>query len=539
MVGEDGKLRRRLGFWSLLAIGVGSVIGSGWLFSAMYAANAAGPASLVSWVVGGVLMLLIALVFAELGMAHPESGALVRYPLYSNGRLAATVVGFATWLAFVGNPPTEASGVVQYASTWLGGVYDAKAGKLTGSGIVLAIVLMGLFVLLNYFGVRLFAKSNNVVTAIKVGIPVTTAVLLVVSGFDHQHGAGGVANLHAHGGFAPAGYATALAAIASAGLIFAYTGFRNIVELAGEVTHPRRDIPRALVATIVLTIVLYLALQLAFLLAVPDNLLAARGWQGINFDSPFADLAQLLGMTWLFWLLLADSSLSPSGSGIVYTASNARNVYGMAKNGLLPAAVMRIHDRSGVPRRALLLNFVIGVAFLLPLPSWHQIVSTLSTLVVFTFSIGSVTLMAFRSQGVTAETDRLRGMRIIAPAAFVVSSLVIFWATWTDLRGTIPVMVVAIGWYCAAAARRRRSRGGPVFARDDLRGGGWLVVYVVVMYLMSYAGSYGGRGWIPAPWDSVVTACLSAFCYAWAVRAGIRYLAAHPFRAHAPGHDEQ
>lgn len=71
------------------------MIGSGWLFSSMYAAQAAGPAALISWVIGGVLMLLVALVFAELGMVRPESGGLVRYPLYSNGRLAATVVGFA------------------------------------------------------------------------------------------------------------------------------------------------------------------------------------------------------------------------------------------------------------------------------------------------------------------------------------------------------------------------------------------------------------------------------------------------------------
>ena len=84
---HDAQLKRTLGFWSLLATGVGSVIGSGWLLAANAGANAAGPAVLVAWVIGGALMLMIALVFAELGMTRPESGGLVRYPLYANGRL--------------------------------------------------------------------------------------------------------------------------------------------------------------------------------------------------------------------------------------------------------------------------------------------------------------------------------------------------------------------------------------------------------------------------------------------------------------------
>lgn len=86
---EDDLLSKRLGFWSLVATGVGSVIGSGWLLASLYAAQAAGTAALLAWIVGGVLMLAIALVFAELGMVKPESGGLVRYPMYTNGPLAA------------------------------------------------------------------------------------------------------------------------------------------------------------------------------------------------------------------------------------------------------------------------------------------------------------------------------------------------------------------------------------------------------------------------------------------------------------------
>lgn len=94
------------------------------------------------------------------------------------------------------------------------------------------------------------------VTAIKVLIPTTTVVLLIASGFDGS-------NISGHGGFAPYGYGIALGTIATAGMVFAYTGFGNIVELSGEVRNPRKHIPAALVTTLLVTIVLYLGLQVA------------------------------------------------------------------------------------------------------------------------------------------------------------------------------------------------------------------------------------------------------------------------------------
>src|SRR6195952_4055776 len=165
---EDSHLKQRLSYWSLVATGIGSVIGSGWLFSAMYAAQTAGPASIIAWGIGGAVMLAVALVFAELGMVHPESGGLVRYPLYSNGRFAASIVGWSMWVTYVANPPTEASGVVQYASSYIPGLFDHD--QLTFAGILVAIALMAVFVLVNYFGVQFFARSNNIVTAVKIFI---------------------------------------------------------------------------------------------------------------------------------------------------------------------------------------------------------------------------------------------------------------------------------------------------------------------------------------------------------------------------------
>ncbi|GLZ55236.1 APC family permease [Actinomycetospora sp. NBRC 106378] len=506
----DAGLRKDLGFWSLLAAGLGSVIGSGWLFSSLYAAQDAGPAAMLAWVIGGALMLCVALVFAELGMAKPESGGLVRYPMYSHGGLAAGVVGWANWISYVGNPPTEAAGVVQYAAAYLPGVYEGD--RLTVPGIALAVVLMAGFVALNWFGVRLFARSNTIITAIKILIPTTTVVLLVASGFDSS-------NLTDHGGFAPYGWSAALGSIATAGMVFAYTGFRNVVELSGEARDPRRTVPRALIITILVTIVLYLGLQLAFLGAVPGSALLG-GWHGVNFDSPFADLAMVLGLSWLSWTLIADSMLSPSGSGIVFTAANARNVFGLAKNGFFPSWLTGLNAR-GVPARALAVNFVIGLAYLLPLPSWHSIISVTGSIAAFTFQIGSVSLIAFRRSGLTRRDTRLRGMTVVAPVAFVVSSLVIFWVAWPKLRIAMAITVIGVVVYVVVWLRSGRPAG-------QLSGGWWLVVYLAGITVLSALGSFDGAGLLPAPWDSVVVAVFALVIYSWGVRSGVAHMLARP-----------
>ncbi|GAA2750376.1 APC family permease [Amnibacterium kyonggiense] len=515
---EDRHLKQKLGYWSLVATGVGSVIGSGWLFSAMYAAQTAGPAALVAWVIGGAVMLAVALVFAELGMVRPESGGLVRYPLYSNGRFAASIVGWSMWVTYVANPPTEASGVVQYASSYLPGLFEH--GSLTFPGILVAIALMAVFVVINFFGVQFFARSNNVVTAVKICIPTLTIVLLLISGFTHTGGAGGADNIAAGGGFAPYGFGAALGTIATAGMVFAYTGFRNIIELSGEVKDPRRNIPASLVTTILGAIVLYLLLQIAFVFGIPQHLLGT-GWGGIDFDSPFAQLAMLLGMTWLYWVLIADSMVSPSGSGIVFTASNARNVFGLAKNRFFPEWLAKVHPGSGVPRLALVLNFLVGILFLLPLPSWHAIIGVTGTLIAFTFSIGSVSLVAFRRSGVSPRGARLPGMTVIAPFAFIVSALVIYWVPWSQLVLTIPIVAVGFVWYAVTAVVHRHER-------SEIAGGVWLVVYLVAMYGMAAIGGFGGLGLVPAPWDSIAVALVAAALYVWGTRSGVRYMRERP-----------
>ena len=116
---RDEGLRRDVGKVGLLFAAVGSIIGFGWLFSALSAAHTAGPAAIISWAIATVMILLIGLCFAELGTMFPISGGVVRFPNLSFGSFASYTMGWITWLAAVSVPPIEVEAALQYATRYL------------------------------------------------------------------------------------------------------------------------------------------------------------------------------------------------------------------------------------------------------------------------------------------------------------------------------------------------------------------------------------------------------------------------------------
>lgn len=96
VTGGDTGLKREIGLVPLLFSSEGAIIGSGWLFGALYASQAAGPAALIGWILGGFVVILLALVFAELGSMFPVGGATVRVPHFAFG----SIIGFSWgWIA--------------------------------------------------------------------------------------------------------------------------------------------------------------------------------------------------------------------------------------------------------------------------------------------------------------------------------------------------------------------------------------------------------------------------------------------------------
>ncbi|PEZ00978.1 amino acid permease [Bacillus sp. AFS018417] len=504
---QEKYLKKKMGFWSLTALSLGGIIGSSWLFGAWQTAKLAGPAAIMSWIIGAVAITLIALVYAELGSVKPESGGLGRYPLYSHGKMLGTVTSFSIWLGYCATAPVESAGVIQYANQFWPGLYDSSKEQLTTSGIFASILLMILFVVVNYFGVKLFAVTNTIITTIKFVVPVLTIVAFFMTGFHPEN--------FTSQGFAPNGYSAGLSAILTSGIFFAYTGFGNVIMMSGEVVNPKRNIPLALITSLIVSGILYTLLQIVFIGAVPTEMLT-NGWSGIKFDSPFANLALMANMVWLSWIITADAMISPTGSALTYTAGTSRHVFGMAKSGFLPSYFATVNKRFGVPTRALTLNFVIGLLFLFPLKSWSAIVAIVGAIGIFKYASACVTVMVFRKVGLT-KNKGLPGMHIIAPSAFIFATLLIYWTNWSKVQLAIWGLTIGVVWYLVVHVINKHNS-------MEIIGGIYLVIYILMLVLISSVGNFGGKGMIPEPFLSIIVAILGGCFYYFAVYNGVWYM---------------
>src|ERR1700731_2408869 len=169
---SDVGLKRELGLVGATWASETSIIGSGWLFGALYAAQAAGGPSVLAWAIAGVIVIILALCHAELGAMYPVSGGTARFPHFAFGSVAGIGFGFFAYMQAVTIAPVECFAFMNYASYYWPSIYDHKTGNVTGTGFALTIVLMAVFVAVNFLAMRVFARVNNVITWWKVAIPV-------------------------------------------------------------------------------------------------------------------------------------------------------------------------------------------------------------------------------------------------------------------------------------------------------------------------------------------------------------------------------
>ncbi len=511
---ERYRLRREIGPVGLLFTGVGSIIGSGWLFGAMNAAQLAGPAAIFSWLIAGVMIMLIGLTYAELGTMFPVSGGVVRFPHYSFGGFASYVMGWITWLAAAVVAPIEVEGALQYATRYAPfTVKHVVAGHtvhtLTALGYVGAVVLMAVFSVVNVIGVRFFTQINNVLVWWKLVIILLVVVTFLVTAFH-------AGNFTSHG-FAPAGPHGVFTAIATAGITFSYLGFRQGIELAGETGNPRRNVPLAVIGSVALTMVIYILLQVAFIGAVPGSTLShPGGWLGLSFTNdfgPLAAIAGILGLTWLAILLYIDAVVSPGDTGLIYTAVTSRLGYAMAHNGNAPRSVARL-TRTGVPVVSTIVSFVVGLVIFLPFPSWQQLVGLVTGATVLSFGSGPLVFAALRRELPDRPRPfRLPGGDVIPFLAFYSSNMIVFWAGWaTNWKLFVAILVglALLGGYAATGGLRGQSM--------DWRAGAWVLPWLGGLALISYLSSYDGIGVIGLGWGFLVNLVWSAIIYGLALR---------------------
>ncbi|MCD7442836.1 APC family permease [Streptomyces lincolnensis] len=509
--GAPGGLRRDVGLIGLMWASVGSIIGSGWLYGAQEAVGAAGPAAVLSWVIGAVAIVLLALVHAELGGMFPVAGGTARYPHYAFGGLAGMSFGWFSWLQAATVAPIEVEAMIGYAGHWSWAQGLQRADKtLTTSGLLVAVALMAVFVIVNFLGVRALAHTNSAATWWKIAVPLA-AIFVIAAGNFHP------GNFTSEG-FAPFGAKGVLSAISTSGIIFALLGFEQAIQLAGESRNPRRDLPRATLGSVAIGAVIYVLLQIVFIAALPHSTFA-HGWDKLDYpgiSGPWAGLATLVGLGWLSVVLYLDAVVSPGGTGLIYTTATSRVSYGLARNGYAPKVFERT-DRNGVPWFGLAMSFVTGVVCFLPFPSWQQLVGFITSASVLMYAGAPLAYGVFADRLPHHERPyRLPGGTVVAPLSFVVANLIIYWAGWHTLW-RLGVAIVLGYLLLGGYARYAIAKGLPDAPRLDWRAAQWLPVYLLGMGVISWQGGFGGgQGRIALWWDILLVAAFSLVVYYWA-----------------------
>ena len=489
-------LRRDVGFFGLLWISTGTDLGSGWLFGAFAAVTIAGPAVLIAWAIAAVIIILLALVHAELGAMFPESGGTGRFPHYAFGSLAGATFGWFSYVQAATIAPIEVLAAIEYLSTasWASGLYHPTTGTLSTSGIMVAIALMVIFVTVNLLGIRWLSRANSIVTVWKVVIPVGTIIILLTTHF-HPANFTAAGGFFVHGTTSPA--ESILRAITGGGIVFSLMGFEGALQVGGESAHPARDLPRAVIGAVLLCTVIYIGAQIAFIGALePATLLHFGTWTGLATDShlaqaPFFALTAMLGLAWLSSLLRVDAVISPSGTGLLYLTSASRLSYGLSRSGYIPRAFLVEDEHTKVPLLGVLLSAGLGLLFLLPFPSWGKLVSVVTGATVLMYAGAPLALGALRrTEPNTVRTYRLPAAKVLAPVAFVAATLVVYWSGWQTISTLM--IVLLLGYGLMGLARAFKLDDDP--PAIDWVAGWWLFPYLIGVSTISYLGNFGPGG---------------------------------------------
>lgn len=503
------KLQRSIGSFALLFSAVGGIVGSGWLFGPLYASQIAGPGAILSWIIGGVLMMVIALTFAELATAFPLAGGMVRFAEMSHGPLMSFTIGWMVWLSSVVVAPVETLALIQYAANYIPQLIHKVNGThvLTMYGLIVAAFLMLIMSYLNLQGAKFFSRTSSAIVIIKLVVPVLTLFVLLTVDFHSK-------NLTAAGGFIPYGWQSIFAALPLGGVIFSFIGYSPAIQLAGEAKNPQRAIPLAIIGSLAFCIVMYSLLQLAFIGSLKPAFLT-NGWHNLSFSGdsgPFAGILTGLGILWLVFIIYGDAIISPFGTAFIYTASTARVNYALCQTGFFPQSWKKLNAK-GVPTRAMAVNYLVGLLLFLPFPGWQSMVSFIISCFVISYSIGPIALITLRR----FYPDQKRSFSLpfasaFTMLAFYICNLLIFWTGWHTVSRLL--IALAIGFIVF---------GYRYFQSEDIRKNTqwqrawWLIPYFIGIGVISYLGSYGGgNNTLKFGYDFVVIALFSItiFCAA-------------------------
>ncbi|HET7564994.1 MAG TPA: amino acid permease [Gemmatimonadaceae bacterium] len=435
-------LERTLGLKDLFLIVVGTVIGSGIFIVPAVVLRETGGRTLVAlsvWLAAGVLSLLGALTYGELGAAHPDAGGLYVYLRDAFGPLPAFLFG---WTAFFvissGSVATLAVAFTGYLGEFV------PVSPLTAKFV--AVLMIFVIMMINVRGTRESAHVQNWTTGIKVVALIAMSVLLIVVGRN--------VTVAVPASTATTGAPALLAGfgIAMVAVLWAYEGWHYVSFSAGEARDPQRTFPRAIVLGTAVLIALYLLANIAYLAALGP--VRAQQTDRIAADAVSAVFGPAAGSAIAAVILI---SMFSAANGL--TITSPRMYYAMARDGVFFRKLAEVHPRFGTPAFAIIASSLWAM-LLAASGTFEQLL----TYVVFAgwifYGLGALSIFVYRHRDAAAAT----GFRVpgypLTPLLFVASAAAIVIDTLVTQpgRAVVGLVIVLLGVPVFYAWRVRDAR---------------------------------------------------------------------------------
>jgi amino acid transporter len=438
---ERSALVRGLGLWSATAIVIGDTIGTGIFLVSSDMARAVGSATLVlaAWILGGLIVLLGAFCYAELGAAFPQAGGPYVYLSRGLGPLWGFLFGWMS--SFLERPvgmATLAAGFVRFlgfffpllATPWFTSHVGRYEFTFTAAQPLAASIVV-FVTAINYFSVRMSGAIQVVLTSLKMA----TVLLIVVGGVLFGTHSGSTAAPAGQVGFGTIG--ALLTALVPA--MWAYNGFNDLGDLGEEIVRPQKNIPRAIILGLLTVIAVYVLTNVIYFHTLPFAQLAQS--QHVASDV----VQSIAGSRGAAFLTIA-MAVSALGALHVVVLTGSRIPYAMAREGVFFHFAGRIHPGFRTPSGALI--FLGAIAALLALSGTYEELYSLFVFAVWIFfALTAIALLRLRKK----EPNLVRPYRAWGypwtPLIFLIAAVALTVNLWMvrPVRSSLGLAVIVAG----------------------------------------------------------------------------------------------